>query len=107
MLMASDATEDRVVGRVDVAIGAGGPFALVRSRVDGEPGVIERGAQPGRGVMTYAAIGREVRGNVIGILHAGVVGLVARVAIGRRTGEAPADVATGAGNAGVSAGQRE
>lgn len=90
--MATYASKDREVRRIGVAVGAGGPFALVRARVDGEPCVVENSARPTACVVTRGARGWECRSRMVRIRHAGVVGLVARVAIRRRARVLASDV---------------
>ena len=79
---ARGATEDGVVGRIRVALGAAEPF--VRAAGDGEPGMVERRAGPARRGVAGLASGRESRGLVIGIRGRIVNRDVAAVAILRR-----------------------
>ena len=69
--------------------------------------MVEHRAGPGGGGVAGRAGCRESRSDVIGIGGAGVIRLVARVAIGRRTGKFVVHVACGTGNAHVRAGERE
>ena len=93
-----DTREDRVIRGVRVTIGAGCPFARVSSGVDREPRVIERRAQPGRGVMASCARRRESRRDVVGAGYVRIVRLVTGIAIGRSARVAAADVTAGARN---------
>jgi len=90
-----------------MAIGARCPDVGVRSRVDGKPGVVERRAGPRRGVVAGGASGGEVGRDVVRILDARVIRLVARIAVGRDRGVVVGDVARRAGYRDVRAGERE
>jgi hypothetical protein len=69
--------------------------------------VSERRASPCDRRMTGLTCGWECRGNVIRIRDPRVVGLVARIAICRRTGVFASDVTTSARDGGVRSGKRE
>ena len=90
-----------------MAIAAGGPDVGMPPGVDREPGVIERRACPGGGGVARGAGGWKPAGDVIGVLHAGVVGLMTGVTVGRHGEVIVGDVAGRAGGADVNAGQRE
>jgi hypothetical protein len=90
-----------------VAVPARCPFARVRPRINGEPGVIERCAGPRGCVVTRLASGGERRCYVIGVGYRLVFGLVARVAIGRRARVPSADMTTRAGHLGMRSRERE
>lgn len=92
MRMAGGACEHCEVGRIGVAVGARGPFALVRARINGEPGVVENSTRPTACVVTGGARGRECRSHVVWVCHTGVVSFVARVTIRRGAGILAADV---------------
>lgn len=82
--VAGDAREHSVVRRVGVAIAARGPFALVRTGVDGEPRMVEHSARPSSCVVAGSAGCREACGDVVRIRDVVVVGLVTGITIGRR-----------------------
>lgn len=89
--MAVRALEHRIVARIRVACGAhtvGVPMIHI------EPGVIKRRSQPTGGRVTCLAGGWEPSRDVVWIRCCGVLGLVARIAIGRSTNKDAADVAT-------------
>ena len=69
--------------------------------------VIEHRSRPRCGCMAGDAGSGEAGGDVIGIRGAGVVGLVAGIAVGRRARKLVVDVARCAGHRDVRAGQRE
>ena len=69
--------------------------------------MVERCPGPGRCGVAGGAGCRESRRRVIGIHRSGVIGLVARIAIRRGSGENSSDVARVAGHAYVRAGQWE
>lgn len=106
--VAGDTGERRIICAVHVACGASDPHGLVvRSGIDGEPGVIERGPGPGGGVMAGLASGRKGRGNMVRVGGTRVLRLVARIAIRRCGREVSVDVTTGAGHRGVRSRQRK
>ena len=90
-----------------MAIGARRPYSRVRAGKNREPGMVEGCALPIRRRVTQRASRREMRGDVIGIVGALVIGLVARVAIGRGMNVIVVDVTTGARNFDVGPGQGE
>lgn len=89
-----------------MTIRAGGPFPVVRARVDRELVGEPRTRPCGRG-MTDRAIPGEAGGDVIRIGRGGVDRLMTRVAVGRRAGESPADVAAHALHFDVGSRERE
>lgn len=101
------AGEDRVIARIGVAIGTGGPLAVMRAGVDGEPGVVESRTQPGRRVVTRTACSRERSCDVVRIRYALIVGLVTRVTIGRRAGVLTIHVTTGTSDLDMRSRERE
>lgn len=107
VLVAGDARESRIVRRVDVAVAASHPTARVRPRVDGEPGVIEGGSQPGCRGVAGRARGGEVRRQMVGIVRAQVISLVTRIAVGGCALVHTVDVTLHAGYGDVCASQRE
>ena len=107
MRMARDTREDGVVVGVGVAIAARGPHSRMAAGINGEPGVVEVCALPTRGRVTRRARGREMCGDVIGIIRALVVRLVARITVRRGMNVIVVDVAAGARNFDVGPGQRE
>ena len=107
MGMARDAGEDGVVVGVGMAIAARSPHSRMAAGINGEPGVVEVCALPTRGRVTRRARGREMCGDVIGVVRALVVRLVTRIAIGRGTDVIVVDVAAGARNFDVGSRQRE
>lgn len=107
VFVARDTRERRVVGGVHVTISAGVPFAVVSARVDREPGVIERGSCPGCRRVARGAGGWELRCCMVRVGSPGVIGLMTRVAIRRRTRVDIVDVTLGAGHRGMRAGERE
>ncbi len=105
--MTGDTGEDGIIRGVYVAVAAARPLARMSAAEDGEPGVVKGGAQPaGRAVACGAGRG-EIRGHMIRTIGAGVILLMAGVAIGRRTGVAASYMATGAGDAHMCPSQRE
>ncbi len=104
VLVTHNAGEDRVVGRIGVAVGTGGPLALVRTRVDWEPGVVEGGAAETGRRVTGIACRRESRRHVVRIRRRGVLRFVATVAIFRRALEHVVHVTRAAGHGCVCAG---
>ena len=105
--VAVGALEDGVVRRVRVACGADsiGPAVVHR-----EPGVVERRAKPIRShpsCVTGGARRRKARRSVIRVRRPGVIGLVARIAIGWCSGEDAANMATGARHVHVRSLQRK
>lgn len=107
VLVTIRAGEHGKVRRIHVAIVAGCPFALMRSGVDREGVVGERGAHPGHGRVAERAVGRESGSDVVGVGDRLVLALVARVAIRGRARIAPANVTTRAGRGGMRAGERK
>ena len=89
VLMAGDTREHGIVGRVGVAIAAGGPFAVVVAAVDGEVGRVVGGvlgAGPiGETVASIAGLGEAGR-RVSGVGGVVIVRLVAAPAIGGGVG---------------------
>lgn len=77
VLVARDARKDRVVRSIDVTVGTGHPFAIVRSGVNGEPCVVEDRSQPGGRRVTGGAGCRKVGGLMVWIGRSQVIGLVA------------------------------
>ncbi len=90
-----------------MTVGTGSPFALVRSGIDREPGVIEDRPGPCRRVMARLAGGGEGGGNVVRVRRSCVLRFMARVAVGWSPSVLPVDVAARAGHARMGAGQRE
>jgi len=107
MFVARDTGKGRVVGGVDVAIAAGHPASGMRSRVDGEPRVVEHRSQPGSRVVAGGAGRGKVRRLVIGIVRTQVVGLVTGIAVRWRALVLAIDVALLAGNGRVRPSQGE
>ena len=107
VLVAIDTTKCQVVRRCRVAIVTGRPLASVGARVDRERVGRQPGACPGGRGVTRGAGSGQARGDVIRIRYRPVHRLVARVAVCRCSGIAPADVAEGARHGGVLARQRE
>ena len=107
MSVAVDACEHLVVRRVSVAVPAGGPDSSVVAGIDWELAVRESGAAPGGGGVTIRAGGGKSGRRVVRVVRGGVLGLVARVTVRRRTRENAVDVATGARRVDVRPGERE
>ena len=106
--MTRDAGEGRVIGGIRVACAARHPHILVvRPRINGEPGVVERGPGPGRRVMARLASGGERRRRVAGISGAGVIRSVAGIAVRGSRREIAVDVAAAACHRGVRSSQGE
>jgi len=105
--MAAGAGKDRVVGRIGVA----GCAHAVRVPVGGWEERVVRSRQSRRGPVrsrvARGAGGRPLRRGVVGIGRAGIVGRVARIAIGRRAREDIIDVAQVACDSRVGTRQRE
>lgn len=72
-----------------------------------EPGMVEDCTRPGGRVVAALTGGGESGRHMIRIRRALIIHLVAGIAVCRRTREHVVDVATGAGNVDVRAGQRE
>jgi len=102
--MAVGAGKDGVVGGVGVAGGADSVGSAMTGR---EPGVIERCTSPRSCRVAGCAGGREAGRNVIRVGGAGVLGLMAGVAVCRRTDVDIVDVARGARRSDMRACQRE
>ena len=93
-----------------VAVGTGKDRVIVRVRVAGranairppvihrEVGVIEVRRDPRGRVVAGSAGSREARGHMVRISSSVVVGLMARIAVGRQSGVVVVDVAACAGN---------
>jgi hypothetical protein len=90
-----------------MAIAARGPHSRVAAGVNRKPGVIEVCALPTRGGVARGARGGEMRRDVIGIVGALIVSLVARIAIRGRMDVIVVDVAAGTRNFHVGAGKRK
>ena len=105
MGMARDAGKDRVVARVDVAIGAGGPCVRMRSRIDGELAMSGGGARPTGGGVTCGAGGRVIRRGMVWVVGGLVLRLMARIAVGGRASVHIIDVAGSAGHGYMGAGK--
>lgn len=107
MRVAGDAGKHRKVCGIHMAVRTGGPFPLVDSGIDGEPCVIELRPEPTRSRVAGLACRREGRGNVVGIGGFLIVHLMTGVAIRRRAGVLPADMATCTGYGDVGSRERE
>lgn len=84
--MANRTTESRVIPRRGMAVGALIPFSLVFAAVNGEkhPVVVKGGRRPGRFTVAAGAVGRELRGFMVGIGGLIIVGhMAAGAGIGR------------------------
>ncbi len=92
---------------IDVALIAGNADMRARQWEFREFCMIERGSQPGRGVVAGRAVGRKSRLDVIGIAGPFKILRVATIAIRRRALEFSANVAGGAFKGGMSSGQRK
>ena len=105
VLVARNATEIRVIRLVDMAICARRPNTLmVRSRIDWEPGMVERRSRPCGRRVAQGAVCWEAGSAVVWIRRAGVIGLMAPVAVGRQRRVVIADVTQSARHRGVRAG---
>ncbi len=85
-------------------------YSVCIAVVDGEERVVgarQVRRQPGCGCVAGGACGGPPRRDVIGICGTGEIGLMAGVAVGRRTRENVVDMARGAGDGNVRPGQRE
>lgn len=105
--MTGCALENGVVRRVRMASGANSVSAAMIRR---EPSVVKRCAKPIRGDpggVACHACRRETRSRMVRVCRSVVVGLVARIAIGRRSGKNTADVAAAAGHTDVRSLKRE
>ena len=107
MRVAVDAGKYRVVGGVRMAVPASSPDFGMGAGVDRELAMGESGAAPGGGGVTIRAGGGESGSRVVGVVGGGVLGLMARVTVRRRTREDVVDVATGAGRVDVRPGERK
>ena len=107
MGVAVDAGKYRVVGGVGVAVPASGPSPGMVTGIDRELAMGESGAAPGGGGVTVRAGGGEAGRRVVGVVSGGVLGLVARVTVRRRTREDVVDVAACTGRVDVGPGERE
>ena len=105
MGMARNAGEDRVVARVGVAIGAGGPCVRMRSRIDGELAMSGGSARPTGGGVTCGAGGRVIRRGMVWVVGGLVLRLMARIAVGGRASVHIIDVAGSAGHGYMGAGK--
>ena len=85
----------------------GGAHSLRIAVIDREPSVIKRGTGPGRGGVTRLAGGRKTRRDVVWIVRALVVSLMARVTVCRDCRVVIVYVTAGAGHRSVRPGQRE
>ena len=81
--------------------------AVSAAVIGGEPSVIKSRIQPGGGGVAGLARGRKSCRYVVGVGCSLVVLLMTPIAGGRQSGEIVVHVATGAGQRGVGAGQRE
>ncbi len=70
-----------------------------------EPGVVKRSAGPSRCSVASLATSGEPCGRVVWIARAVIVGLVARIAVGRHRGVVTVYMTAGAGNGGMRPGQ--
>ena len=106
VLMAINATENRIVTGCAVAVITCSPLARVIARVDGE---LVRHLCPGPlcGGVTGCARGGEARCDVVGIRNGLESLAMAGVAVGRRSGVAVSHVTVGAGHPGVRTGKRK
>lgn len=87
---------EEIIG-IGVAITAGIPNSRhVRTRVDGEPGVIEGRTQPGCRVVAGLAGCRELRGHVIRIGGAQIILMMAPIAVRRQGGVVVVHMTAGA-----------
>lgn len=79
VFMAINATEDRIISRIGVAIGTGIPFSVMFSRVYGKILliVVERRGYPDILGMAQFAIGRKLQGQVRGIVSLVIIGFMA------------------------------
>lgn len=105
--VACNAREHGVVARVSVAIGAGRPFSRMSAGIDGELIVGKCGTCPRGRRMARCARRWERSRKMVRIRDTGVVGLVARVTIGRCSGVTASHVTVRASDLCVRAGQRE
>jgi hypothetical protein len=106
--MTRDATEGRIVSRVDVASAARDPHAWNMSAgVNGEECVVEGCSRPGGRVVASCARCRETSRYMVRTSGARVLRLVARITVRGCGGEVPVDVATGAGHGGMCSCQRK
>ena len=88
-----------------MAIGTGGPLARMRAGINRKPGMIERGPQPTSGVVADGASSGEGRCLVVGVGRRQIIALVAGIAVRGRPGIHAADMADGAWDARMGAGQ--
>ena len=98
--------EHRVVAGVRMAVVARGPLSSVGPRVNREF-MRELRADPRGRRMAGLAGFRETRSSVVRIGDCGEFARMARIAIARRAGVLPIDMAAGAGSRRVHPGQRE
>jgi len=102
--VAISALEDCVIVRIGMT---GGAHPVRIAVVDGEPGVIERGARPGSGRVASLAGSRETRRGVVRVGRALIVALMTRVTVSGDSRVVVVDVTVGTGNRGVCASQWE
>lgn len=107
VLMTTYAREDRVIGRVVMAIGARLPLACVRAGVDRKPRMVEPRSRPRHRCVTGLTSGRESGRNVIRISCASEIGTMTRIAVCRSAGVASSHVATGARGGSMRTGERK
>ena len=105
--MAVEARKDTVVARVRMTVTTSGPPALVGSRIDREPGMVEGRPGPCRRRVAHGAVVREARCGVIRVRGAGVLLLMTGVAVCWGARILPADVAVDALHVQVGSRQRK
>ena len=106
MGVAIDATEQRIVRRIGMAVITGGPLSTVCSRIDREL-MVEGGTRPGRcGVAGLTCFGKSSR-EVIRIGYCFISRTVAAVAVHGSPRVTPSHMAARARDRGMSTRQRE
>ena len=90
-----------------MAIPAGRPLAGMCACINRKQSVIESCPTPTAGVVTQRTSGWEAGCHVVGVRSFLVIRLVTGIAIGRRSGVTPIDVAACARHLYVGAGERE